>query len=438
MNFCRPTTRAPAPGQSGCSLRRRRLLAGGAAWAVGCASARADDALTELRVAVFPQLDRVIDAFLPRWHERHPDVALKIESRNWVDHHFAMTTALSTTSHLPGVMALDTTFLDRFMRGGGLQDLRQPPFGIGSWRGQWVAGAYDQATDQSGAVLAAPSDVGPGTMFYRADLLERAGVEPARLSDSWDSYINAGRQILARTGARLIGHALDVNNAAAYAGISAGGGLYYDAANRVLVDEPHFARAFELARQIRREGLDARHKVLTSGWLESLRRGHVATAINGAWLSSQLSSWLAPGTAGLWRSAPLPEGAAVSYGGTYYAIPRHLPLQVRLLAWDFVRMMTLDPQVQLEAFRRFDAFPSLQTTYGAPFFDEPISFLGGQRARRQWTEIARRVPAVRIHKQDAFAVEVVSTELDRVLDQGKDIATALGDARRLLQRRALR
>jgi multiple sugar transport system substrate-binding protein len=33
---------------------------------------------------------------------------------------------------------------------------------------------------------------------------------------------------------------------------------------------------------------------------------------------------------------------------------------------------------------------------------------------------------------------VIDTELDKVLDQGKDIAVALADAERLLQKRALR
>ena len=38
----------------------------------------------------------------------------------------------------------------------------------------------------------------------------------------------------------------------------------------------------------------------------------------------------------------------------------------------------------------------------------------------------------------AIADEVIGTELDNVLDNGKDIAAALADARRLLERRAHR
>ena len=43
-----------------------------------------------------------------------------------------------------------------------------------------------------------------------------------------------------------------------------------------------------------------------------------------------------------------------------------------------------------------------------------------------------------MHKQNSFADEVIGTELDNVLERGKDIASALGDAERLLQRRAHR
>jgi multiple sugar transport system substrate-binding protein len=45
---------------------------------------------------------------------------------------------------------------------------------------------------------------------------------------------------------------------------------------------------------------------------------------------------------------------------------------------------------------------------------------------------------VSVHELDAFAEEVVNTELDKVLDQGKDIPTALADAQKLLERRARR
>jgi len=160
--------------------------------------------------------------------------------------------------------------------------------------------------------------------------------------------------------------------------------------------------------------------------------------MTGAWLAGHLNNWLAPTTKGQWRAAQLPEGAFAAYGGTFFAIARGAPAAHKGLAWEFIQMMTLNREVQLAAFKAQDAFPALQETYDDPFFDLPIDFLGGQKARVGWRSAASRIAAVSVHKQDAFADEVINTELDKVLDRGKDITEALADAQRLLQRRALR
>jgi len=46
--------------------------------------------------------------------------------------------------------------------------------------------------------------------------------------------------------------------------------------------------------------------------------------------------------------------------------------------------------------------------------------------------------APQVHKQNNFAEEVINTELDNVIDRGKDIGRALDDAARLLALRAHR
>ena len=197
-------------------------------------------------------------------------------------------------------------------------------------------------------------------------------------------------------------------------------------------------RAFELARKVRQQKLDARVSSWSNEWSEGFKRGTISTQLTGAWLAGHLNNWLAPNTKGQWRAAQLPEGAFAAFGGTFFAIARGAPAAQKALAWEFIQMMTLNREVQLGAFKSQDAFPSLRETYDDPFFDQPIEFLGGQKARVGWRSAASRIAAVSVHKQDAFADEVIDTELDKVLDRGKDINEALADAQRLLQRRALR
>jgi multiple sugar transport system substrate-binding protein len=298
--------------------------------------------------------------------------------------------------------------------------------------------ALAQATNRNGAVVAAPTDIGPGTLLYRSDILDRAGVGEADLTASWDSYIAAGAKIKAATGAYLMAHASDLAHIVMRTGIQPGQGLFFDDQSNVLVNSPRFARAFELARQVRRGKLDARVSAWSNEWSEGFKRGTIATQMTGAWLAGHLNNWIAPATKGLWRAAPLPEGAFIAFGGTFFAIPRGTPPASKALAWDFIRLMTLDRGVQLGAFKAQDAFPALRETYDDPFFDQPIAFLGGEKARLLWRDATRRITAVAVHKQDSFANEVVDTELDKVLDRGKDIATALADAEQLLKRRAHR
>lgn len=432
-------------------MTRRRTLAGlgsmlsaGSLGGLGCAAAlqpapaAAKTAARSITVAAYPAVDKIVEAARPAWEQRHPGVALKIVSRQFGDHHTAMTTALSTRVYLPDVMALEVGFVGRFAQGGGLEDLNQPPYAIQQHAPLYVPYALRQATGRGGATVAAPSDIGPGTMLWRSDVAARAGVTEADLTRSWDSWVAAGVQIKQRTGAHLLAHARDVKDIGIRIGVQPGQGLYFDADNRVLVDSPRFARAFELARQVRAQRLDAKVAAWSNEWSEGFKRGTIATQLSGAWLAGHMSNWIAPGTRGLWRASQLPEATFVAFGGTFFGMPRAAAAGNKALAWDLIRLLTQDRRMQLAAFKSQDAFPALVSTYDDPFFEEPIPFLGGQPARSLWREATRHIQAVAVHKQDAFAGEVIDTELDKVLDQGKPVATALADAARLLARRATR
>ncbi len=430
-------TAPPSSPQSSAALTRRTLLRAGVASLAASGAARAAEPTT-LTVAAFPLVDEILRAALPQWQAQHPGVEVQVISRQYADHHTAMTTALSTSTLLPDVMALEASYLGRFAPGLGLQDLAALPFDITRQRERFVRYAYDQAVNPRGAVVAVPTDIGPGTLLYRHDILARAGVDEAELTRSWDAYIDAGERIKARTGVRLIGSAQMLKDILIRKDIAPGEGLYFDRDSRVRVNSPRFVRAFELARRVRRAQLDSRASTWTNDWAEGFKRGTVATELSGAWMVGQLANWVAPATRGLWRAAQLPEQTFVSYGGTFYAMPRRADPARKRLAWDLMQWMTLRRETQLAAFKAQDAFPALLEAHEDAFFDEPLPFLGGQPARRLWRESARRIQSVAIHKQNEFAQEVLNAELDNVMDRDKPIAQALADAEALLARRARR
>ena len=156
----------------------------------------------------------------------------------------------------------------------------------------------------------------------------------------------------------------------------------------------------------------------------------------GAWLAGHLSNWLAPDSKGKWRSAQLPNGAYASWGGSFYAIPKKAANKAA--AWEFIKFMSLDKGMQIEAFRSLDAFPSLIEAQSDPFLDQPIEYLGGQKARQLWKVSADKIKAIAVDKYDPVANDVVNAELDKVLEQNKDIKTALADAQEQVKKRVRR
>lgn len=419
--------------------RREGLLAGmGLLPTVAAAAPPLQPAAQRLVVAAFPALDAIVRAAEPAWRARHPNIALEVVSRQSSDHHTAMTTALSTASGLPDVMAVEISYLGRFAQGRGLENLAATPFDALRHRNRLVLYAQQQATNARGELVGLPADIGPGTLLYRQDLLARAGLDEAALTRSWDDYVAAGLRLRERTGAYLLSHARDLKDIVIRTGLQPGQGLYFGPGASVLVNTPRFARAFELARAVRKARLDAKVSAWSSDWSEGFRRGLIATQMMGAWLAGHMANWLAPSTAGRWRAAQLPERGFAAFGGSFYCLPRGADPARKALAWELVQLLSLDRELQLAAFRAHDAFPVLRDSFDHPFFDEPIAFLGGQPARRVWREAALHIQAPAVHRQDPFADEVINTELDKVLDRGKDIPTALGDAERLLRQRAQR
>ena len=211
---------------------------------------------TVVTVAAYPAVDDIVKAALQEWQKKNPNVEVKVVGREYADHHTAMTTALATSTGLPDVMTIEYGYLGRFAQSGGLQDLEKPPYFLGDQASKVVSFAMAQGRSASHGQVAMPTDIGPGAMFYRNDVLLKAQVTESELTQSWESFIRGGQKIKKATGAYLVAHARDVKDIVIRTGIPAGQGVYFDEQGKSIIENsPRFKRAFEIAQKIRTEGL---------------------------------------------------------------------------------------------------------------------------------------------------------------------------------------
>ncbi|MFC4426875.1 ABC transporter substrate-binding protein [Deinococcus navajonensis] len=392
---------------------------------------------TTITIGVFPDLDSVVKAALPGFYKLYPNVTVKINSKAYADHHTALTTALSTGKGANDVEAVDFGYVAKFAEGSGLVDLSKAPFNATSLRSQFVAYTFPQAMTQDGRMVGMPTDIGPGSMFYRSDMLKKAGVSPAELNRSWESYIAAGRKIkAANPGAFLLPDASEAAQIILRSNLKAGEGLFFDKTNKLLVSptNPRFVRAFTIAKQIRDAGLDAKAGAAFSPeWTTAFQKGNLATEFSGAWLVGHMQNWLAKDYSGKWSAQNLPGNTFASWGGSFYAIPAQS--QNKAEAWALIKYLTTNRDQQILAFRTTGAFPALKSAHTASIFNEGVAYLANQKARLQWRDAAAKIQPLDVNRQDPVAEQIVNDAISNMLSSGQSVQDALAQAQRLIERR---
>jgi multiple sugar transport system substrate-binding protein len=393
-------------------------------------------AQTRITLGLFEPLNEHVERVLPQFLEQHPEYEVEVRTLGFTDHHDLLVTALATGTGAPDVVAIEIGYIARFVAEGGLVDLSEAPFNADQYEDLFVDYAWLQARTPDDRQVAMPTDIAPGVMYFRRDHLEANGWEIEDVIESWENYIEYGRQVRELGDVFLIADAGSVAAAIIRSDIPEGEGIYFGADGTPLLNSERFIEAATIAQQIRQEGLDAEIGAWSPEWYEAFRRGTVATELSGAWLGGHLQTWMAPETTGLWGASQMPGGVLVSWGGSFYGIPTQT--QNREAAWDLILFLTTDPEIQLEAFRTINAFPAMPETYDDAMFEEELEFLAGQQARILFAEIAERIPGVATHPSDIVADEIFGSAMSQILEEGRDVEDALNDAQTLVERRVRR
>lgn len=407
-----------------------KTLALSSAVALGLA-ATATAADHQIRFDGFPDFDSSLKVLLPDF-EKETGIKVDYLMNNHGDHHTKLTTNLATGSGAGDVIVVDVEKIGPFVASGGLVNLSEQ-YGADKFEERFAPYAWTQGKGGDGDMYGIPVDLGPGVMYYRTDVFEKAGINVDEAIKDWDSYIKAGEE-LKKQNVRLISSAADVAQAIIFTTVPEGEGLYFDKDGNPVVTSERFVHAFEVAKEIRDKELDARILAWSNEWYEGFRSGSVATQLSGAWLLGHLNNWIAPETKGKWAVSNLPDGIYGSWGGSFLSIPTQSTNQDD--AWKLIEYMTTDRDVQLKHFETIAAFPANTTTYDDALFEQEVEFLGGQKARLLFAEVAKNIKPVAPAKGDHVARSIIlENALMEVLDEGKDIKTALKDAERLIKRR---
>ncbi|WP_305788217.1 ABC transporter substrate-binding protein [Symbioplanes lichenis] len=392
-------------------LTRRILLAGLAASLAGCGSGSdAAGDTTELWIWPGGLGDAVTQDAVARY-ARRTRLLPNVVQGDYLD---TLTAALGSGDGVPAIAGIKGEDIAAVLpRAEDFVDLNT--LGARDLAGQFLPWKLAQGSTADGQQIGLPIDIGPTAMFYRSDLLRRAGLEAGAMP-TWERFLEAGTTFRRRNpGVHWLRNAPELFTTA----VGQEARRFVDEGNHFVGDQAHVRDAWNLAVELVERGLSAN---IPPGhgdeWDAAVRDGKLAIELGAAWHAADLQE-AAPDSAGSWRVAAGPAAGANS-GGSFLAIPAAggaPELAFEIISW------LLTPENEARNFTDAALFPATPAAYKMNALTRPDPFFGGQVTVEVFAASAEKIKRVYEAPADAALAEVYLTQLAAV-----DAGEKKGDA----------
>lgn len=368
----------------------------------------------------WPSNDKAFAAVSKSFAEKYPNIEVNWEMKTGVAQcRDALTAALAAGEGAPDICLIEINDIGTFALSEGLVDLRQKPFNADAYKKDMVGYKWDLASAPDGALIAMPWDIGPACIFYRRDLLDKAGIpsDPTKLAGlmkTWEDFYAIGKKVNDPANGVYW-----TDTAANIPYIYFAHKNFFDTNLNVAIDNPTTRAVLGMAKKVRNEGLDAKATMWTDEWYTMLAKGKIAATISGCWFGGFLKGWIASDSAGQWGVVPIPEQPLQNWGGSFLAITKQSRNQEA--AWKFIEYITTDKAACAAVLESNDFLPSYKAVWNDPIYDLPDPFFGGQKTRRLWLDIASSQGPFVVTPLDALAESAFNVELAKFIDQNLEI-----------------
>jgi lactose/L-arabinose transport system substrate-binding protein len=179
---------------------------------------------------------------------------------------------------------------------------------------------------------------------------------------------------------------------------------YIDKDGHVILDkEPKIQETLEYLGRFWQEGLATDTEEWTDAWYKEMADAKVASIPGAVWMGTFLKSFIAPDTGGKWGIVRLPKwgeepSQSSNDGGSQLAVWE--TSKQKDAAWAYIEFHLGREDSQLEIYKKTDLFPSLETTYTDPFFEEPDPYFGNEPVRHLFADVVSKIPNAGIYTSD--------------------------------------
>ncbi len=374
----------------------------------------------------------VVAELMPEFEREHPGIRVEVQQLPWTSAHEKLLTAYAGRS-TPDVCQLGNTWVPEMVALDALEPLG--PYVRRSevvrpddyFPGIWATNVLD------GTLWGVPWYVDTRVLFYRRDLLQRAGYDA--VPETWAGWRDALRAIKRQGGEDRYGVLLPLNEfePPLILGLQQPDSLLRDGGRYGNFQSPGFRRAFSFYLSLFEEGLaPAVDQTQVANVYQEMARGTFAFYITGPWNLGEFASRFPDSLQTAWATAPMPgpTGPGVSSAGgssvVVFRQSRHKPE-----AWALVEYLSR-PDVQARFYALTGDLPARRSAWAMG------DLASNPRADAFREQLTRVRPAPPVPEQERIAQrlrEVAEAAVRGRMTADEALATLDRDVDRMLEKR---
>lgn len=387
---------------------------------------RRNDGRAHIRFWAVGREGEVAAELIGPFREQHPQIDVEVQKIPGTAAHEKLLTAYAGET-LPDVCQLGNTWVPEFAALDALHPLDEYLRESSIVRADDYFAGFLEANRVAGALYGVPWYVDTRLLYYRRDLLQKAGFDsPPQTWDQWSQMLAA---IKSMVGAQRYSVLLPLNEFEPLLVLA------LQQAAPILREEGRwgnfrsadFRRALEFYNGIfQREWAPRMTNTQISNVWDEFGRGYFSFYISGPWNIAEFRKRLPASLQDAWMTAPMPgpNGPGVSTaGGASLVIFRSS--EHKAAAWQLIEYLS-QPQVQRRFYELLGDIPPRRSTWESPVLAESVYAIAFreqmERVRSppkvpEWERIATemRLTAERV-VQNQSSIDDAVTELDRKTD----------------------
>lgn len=265
-------------------------------------------------------LFQVFDATIASFNKKYPNIKVKHEA---VDINSKLPSTLTTGTNVPDGAFYDDSnvpiIADQLY---DISDVIKPytnnivPFKL-------------RAATHNGKVIGVPYDLDPGLLYYREDLLTKAGIDPTTIA-TYDDLITASHTIQAKLGSSVKPIHLEQSPFLLQLWVemfaNQQGTSLIDASGKLQVNSASYLNIMQWIKRVVDEGVGSRQEYFSTGDISAIESDQVVFYPWAIWFVYGADN-LFKTSKGKWRAMQLPAwstggGRGANMGGSTFVIPK--------------------------------------------------------------------------------------------------------------------